>query len=294
MNEEQIETFLAVARYKTFTRAAELLFLTQPTVSHRINTLEKEMGVQLFVRGRDTADLTPAGQAFWPRALKLWKDIAAVYRELRPYSETLRPIVVGFPALMVQGEYLAYHAVMRQDTADLRLRARTFDAPEEGLELLQAGDIDLMFGDISLPVFKQEAFACRMLFQGSAYACVHRGHRLASKQVLRPGDLKGETVLTYRDSTFFSDRMRQLLSPYGIEFCEGLDPAEETARLLRPDHGVMLVNLCLAKDRWLHYARLELPSFMPVGVIWRRDDAPESLMKLVRRLEALPENIWRR
>ena len=46
MNEEQIETFLAVARYKTFTRAAELMFLTQPTVSHRINTLEKEMGVQ--------------------------------------------------------------------------------------------------------------------------------------------------------------------------------------------------------------------------------------------------------
>ncbi len=294
MNEEQIETFLAVARYKTFTRAAELMFLTQPTVSHRINTLEKEMGVQLFLRGRDTAELTPAGQAFLPRAQQLWKDMAAAYRELRPYSETRRPLVVGFPALMVQGEYQAYHAVMRQDSADTRLRARTFDAPEEGLELLRAGDIDLMFGDISLPVFQRDGFDCRMLFPGSAYACVHRGHRLSSKQVLRPDDLKGETVLIYRDSTFFSERMRQLLSPYGIEFREGLDPAEETARLLRPDHGVMLVNICLAKDRWLHYARLELPHFMPIGVIWRRDDASESLMSLVRRLEELPGDIWRR
>ena len=53
MIDEKLETLITVAECKNFTRASELLNLTQPAVSHHINQLEKEIGAKLFIRGKE-------------------------------------------------------------------------------------------------------------------------------------------------------------------------------------------------------------------------------------------------
>ena len=50
MNTTQLECFTEVANFLNFSRAAEHLRITQPAVSHQINTLEDELGVKLFLR----------------------------------------------------------------------------------------------------------------------------------------------------------------------------------------------------------------------------------------------------
>ncbi|PSB55406.1 LysR family transcriptional regulator, partial [filamentous cyanobacterium CCP1] len=61
MNLSQLRAIVAVAEVGNFSEAALLLRLTQSTVSHSIASLEEELGVPLFVRGRHGATLTPAG-----------------------------------------------------------------------------------------------------------------------------------------------------------------------------------------------------------------------------------------
>lgn len=58
MNLFQLECFLAVASHLNFARAAEQLHVTQPTVSHQIRSLEKELGVSLFTRSTRSVALT--------------------------------------------------------------------------------------------------------------------------------------------------------------------------------------------------------------------------------------------
>ncbi len=72
MTSGQIESFLAVCRQKTMSRAAESLFVGQPSLSVRIKTLEKELGGPLFDRkpGRREMILTPAGERFYELALR--------------------------------------------------------------------------------------------------------------------------------------------------------------------------------------------------------------------------------
>ena len=55
MNLAEIETFLTIVNTKSITRTADLLFLSQPTVSHRLTSLENELGFPLVIRqkGRD-------------------------------------------------------------------------------------------------------------------------------------------------------------------------------------------------------------------------------------------------
>ena len=66
-----LETFLWVARLKSFRLAAERLFLTQATVSHRIAVLEEELGVRLFVRDSKGVTLTPDGELVREHAERL-------------------------------------------------------------------------------------------------------------------------------------------------------------------------------------------------------------------------------
>ena len=70
MDLNYIEAFVSLVTHKSFTRAADALFISQSTLSYRIDHLEKELGVQLITRsrGKKTFALTQAGMEFIPLA----------------------------------------------------------------------------------------------------------------------------------------------------------------------------------------------------------------------------------
>src|SRR5438477_11101618 len=87
MELDQVETFLAVATFGGFHRAAEALRLTQPAVSARIKALEVSLGVPLFERGAAELTLSAAGRALRPHAEQLLRAAALARQavhELRP------------------------------------------------------------------------------------------------------------------------------------------------------------------------------------------------------------------
>lgn len=68
MNKEWLETFLSVARTKSVSNASELLFVSQSTISHRVQALERTLNQRLFVQRNRQMMLTEAGQTFVPFA----------------------------------------------------------------------------------------------------------------------------------------------------------------------------------------------------------------------------------
>ena len=80
MEIDQVETFLAVATFGGFHRAAEALRISQPAVSARIKALEESLGVRLFSRSRGGLIVSDAGRTFRPHAEQLLK-VAALARQ---------------------------------------------------------------------------------------------------------------------------------------------------------------------------------------------------------------------
>lgn len=76
----QVETFLAVATFGGFHRAAEALRVSQPAVSARIKSLEDSLGVRLFSRSRGGLIVSDAGRTFRPHAEQLLR-VAALARQ---------------------------------------------------------------------------------------------------------------------------------------------------------------------------------------------------------------------
>lgn len=293
MNENQIETFFAILACGTFSSAARMLNVTQPTVTSRIHALEEVLGAELFIRGRAEASLTPAGQALLPMAERLRRAYTDLRRAVRPYGWQ-RELVIGFPDLMIQGNCAAYHAVIRLGSKDLHLRSRLFLQPEEVRKALLDGNVDLAFADVSTRFFDTRRFARRVLFDSAVYLCVHRGHRLASRTAASPEELVGETVLAYRDSTFFTRALLERLTSAKLAVRPTDVPVEEAVRLLRPDSGVLLTNLRLVREPWLIYRPLKLSPGLPAGLVWLKSHQDDALLRLTEQIAALPCDLWRK
>ncbi|HIT32968.1 MAG TPA: LysR family transcriptional regulator [Candidatus Enterenecus stercoripullorum] len=89
MNTTQLECFLAVANYLNFSRAAQQLRITQPAVSHQINTLEDELGSKLFHRTSKSVQLTQAGHLFLQYASEILKLTGLSKARLKESRESL-------------------------------------------------------------------------------------------------------------------------------------------------------------------------------------------------------------
>lgn len=89
MNTTQLECFLAVANYLNFSRAAEDLRITQPAVSHQINTLEDELGVKLFHRTSKMVRLTQPGHLFTSYAMDILKLTGISKARMKECQETM-------------------------------------------------------------------------------------------------------------------------------------------------------------------------------------------------------------
>ena len=96
MTIRQLEVFLAVGQAKSFSRAAERIHLSQPTLSEHMRELEAELGVRLFVRHPRSVSLTEAGRVFGDYATRVVATLAAGRQALAELDGLQRgSLVVG-------------------------------------------------------------------------------------------------------------------------------------------------------------------------------------------------------
>lgn len=90
MDFKQLETFIMIVKTKSFTKAAELLYITQPSVTNHIQALETELNTTLFVRTRRSVSLTQAGNIVYKHALNIMSSYEEIVNDLDIYSQNLK------------------------------------------------------------------------------------------------------------------------------------------------------------------------------------------------------------
>ncbi|MEA4847593.1 MAG: selenium metabolism-associated LysR family transcriptional regulator [Clostridiaceae bacterium] len=137
MDFRQIEAFVYVVRFKSFSKAADAIYLTQPTISSHISTLEKELGIKLIDRSGKGVEPTNAGKIFFDFANNLINIRDNALFTLNEFSRKVEG-KVEIAASTVPAEYLLPKLMIgfREIYGDISFSVDQFDSKQVIDELL--------------------------------------------------------------------------------------------------------------------------------------------------------------
>lgn len=191
--------FLMAAREENITRAAQLLHVTQPTLSRQLMQLEEELGVKLFQRSNHSVYLTDEGMVFRRRAQELVNLAEKAQEELTQKVETLSGIIAIGCGEMRGVQEVAKLITGFQERYPL-VKFELYSGNNEDIkERMEQGTLDM--GLLLEPVSIVKYDFIRMKTKEQWGVLIHKDAPLASQDVIRPGDLVGTQVVTVHLNT---------------------------------------------------------------------------------------------
>lgn len=186
----QIRYFLAIAETKSFTRAAERLFVSQPSLSAGIKKMERELGVTLFERGGRKVLLTSSGDFFLEKAQNILKEYQSTLDAFQDFKE--RPVLRLGTLHTIRGSNLArLIGAFRQKHPNVIIELHNSHL-EELTASLEEGKIDLAITSISP---NEVSKTCQKLFEQKLLLAVSPEHSFAHRNSINFADLEGEPLI---------------------------------------------------------------------------------------------------
>lgn len=247
MNTQQLRCFLAVAENLNFAKAAEEVFLTQPTVTHQINSLENELGVKLFYRTKRTVALTQEGMIFYDDAKVIFLKEQAVLSKLRFHSTQEDPVlsigVASSEELMGFLPALARLAKRKSFRPNLRI------IPLKSMwNVFCNSDLDCIFSYQG--IFSESPQIKITPIRKTKIVCILPGtHPLANKTLISDKDICQEQFLVCSPATLpvaaatVENELLSCFPPNKVTYCESI---EATVALAQIGMGIAVLpeNLC--------------------------------------------------
>ncbi|TAL81526.1 MAG: LysR family transcriptional regulator [Candidimonas sp.] len=137
-----LETFLKIAEVGSFSRASQLLFVSQPTVTARIQSLESNLGQKLFRRTNSVIELTHAGNAFLPYAQTVVRNWRKARQEIALPQGFTGILTVASPPCLWYDYLLGRMADFQQKVTTVAFNAVIGDT-KTLIDKLDAGEIDV-------------------------------------------------------------------------------------------------------------------------------------------------------
>jgi DNA-binding transcriptional LysR family regulator len=215
MEISQLRYALAVADHGTFTAAAAACLVAQPSLSHAVRALERDLGVELFHRiGRRTT-LTSAGEAFVPAARAALRSLEALREEVESVKGLLagRLHLVALPTLAVDpvtplvGEFRRAHP-------GVTVRLAHPDSTVELLDMVRRGESEV--GITELPVADPQLIA-RPLARQELVAILPPGTPVPKQHRIGLAELAARALVTLPRGTSTRDALDAALAAEGVE-----------------------------------------------------------------------------
>lgn len=146
MDLRQMRYFVAVARERNFTRAAQMLHIAQPPLSRQIQLLEEELGVELIIRKSRPIRLTDAGRLFYEQAMQVLGRVDQMRTATRRVGLNQNSVLsIGFVASTLYGGLPPLVRKLRQHAPELDIQLLELVSVQQ-LPALKEGRIDIGIG----------------------------------------------------------------------------------------------------------------------------------------------------
>jgi DNA-binding transcriptional LysR family regulator len=286
MDLRQLRAFVAVARERNFTRAAEQLHMAQPPLSRQIRKLEEELGVQLLLRSRPVR-LTDAGRLFHEEALQILGRVEQVKESARRLAHAERRVVtLGFVASTLYGGLPYVVRRLRQQRPDVDVRLIEMMSVHQ-VEALKTGRIDIGFGRIRTD---DDSIERQVLREERLVVAIPPSHPLAAVHAsMRLADLAGQRLILYPSTPrpSFADEVLSMVRDQGLhpESLQEVRELQTALGLVAAEVGVCVVPASARSMRQdLHYRLIEDERATSAIIMSYSRGGDDALLREVRAL----------
>ena len=193
MTTKQIDYCIELARTLNFSRAADNMFVSQPTFSYQIRLLEEEVGFSIFARSGKGASLTPAGSQFvtflsgmredLKRAVEQGQNFSAKYKDSISISLMVRQAICFLPEAM---------RLFAESRPDVQITPKF--QYENGMDGFLKDETDILFS-LKEQTRQIPGIVVHDLFTSHIYLIAKRDDPLAKKNRVTESDLFGRTLM---------------------------------------------------------------------------------------------------
>jgi DNA-binding transcriptional LysR family regulator len=292
MEIRHLRYFSALAEQLHFTKAALLLNIAQPALSHQIKQLEEELGTRLVERTNRRVRLTSAGELFLARAVRILEQVdQAVLETTRVGQGEAGNLIIGVVSTAVCSVLPELLRRLQREAPRICVDIREME-PAEQVEALRRESIDigLLFLSIQDPEFDSVLVSKERLIMA-----LPTGHSAAAMEKVRLSNLETETFLIPRRQPVagFHEVVLETLRAGGIA-----SPRLQPTRLLQT--AVFLVagrlGIALVPESFRRHLRVRgciyrdiagPPAYGDLIGLWRRSNVPPVLRRFIRQLKRL-------
>ncbi|SFG41944.1 DNA-binding transcriptional regulator, LysR family [Halobacillus alkaliphilus] len=204
MDIRHLQYFIEVARFSSFTKAADHLFISQPTISKMIKNLEADLGVELFERSRKKITLTDAGRVILAQAEVIDKAFNNLQTELDDLLGLQKGhIRIGLPPIMDADQFIKALGGFHDQYPHI-----TFQLLENGAKKIEDNIIqeELDVGITVLPT-EEERFDYFFLMSEELRVVLPPSHKLSGRKQIYLKELEEESFILFNKDFVLNDRI---------------------------------------------------------------------------------------
>ena len=193
MNSKQIDCILEIAQTKNFNRAAENLFISQPTLTYQIKLAEEEIGFPLFERSARGTVLTPAGEQFCTTLRNIRSELKRAVEQGQNFNDKWKNIIsIGLP--MRSALYFLPEAIIKFEAEFKGIAVTTHFLPLSDPSSFLKGEEDILFS-MEVDVKRISDIRIHKLFESRIYLITEKNDYLAQKKIIELDDLKDRVLM---------------------------------------------------------------------------------------------------
>ncbi len=193
MTTKQIDYCIELAHTLNFSRAAENMFVSQPTFSYQIKLMEEEVGFAIFERSGKGAALTPAGAQFVATLAGLREDLKRAIEQGQNFSAKYADSI-SISLMVFQAVYFLPEAMRLFAETHPEVQITPIFQYENGVEAFLRNEVDILFA-LREQTRHIPGIAVHDLFESRIYLIADKNDPLAAKNLIREEDLYGRTLM---------------------------------------------------------------------------------------------------
>ena len=209
----QLEYFCNVGKFENFTRAAQELHVSQPSVTKAIKSLEAELQLTLIDRSQKRISLTKEGKIFLEHARKVMKDVDEALQNMQQFKiQKDNVIKFGLPPMVEAYLFPNFFVKFQAEYPNIELDIKEFSDSTEILQKLKDGTLD--FGIIFTSNNNKHNLSIKLM-SDEFTLCLPKNHKLANKKDVTFTDLKDEKFILQQSGTYQSKKISERCSKCG-------------------------------------------------------------------------------